>query len=374
MRAKDFLDVKLREFVNHGFDGDDEGNDPIGSFLKGLARKWWYGNERDRQQVEIILSEIGYEIGEDESGEPDAAVFLVMAGDVNGKSYVALGKSDLGPEINEGWRDTLAGAAMAAGVALGGGDAGANTGIPNQGYKEPIQMIQVVRPGDTVYSIAKRYGVTPGDIARVNRLDRKFTIKAGDELAIPAMSANSYKNISNKKISKPIKTLSGTSHEALLISAGKKIRMSKIELAAFLAQMSHETLGFKHLQELGGYKHFANYDPKYSPGLAADLGNEKPGDGMRYKGRGYIHLTGRDNYQLAGRALGLPLEKNPELAARPDIAAAIAIWYWQQRVRPRVKNFNDVVQVTRPINPKLNGLEDRKERFYEYKKWVLAQR
>jgi putative chitinase len=119
---------------------------------------------------------------------------------------------------------------------------------------------------------------------------------------------------------------------------------------------------------------FRKYDPKFAPRKAKALGNTKAGDGARYKGRGYIQLTGRYNYKRAGKALGLPLEEKPELAENPEVAAKVAVWFWQQRVQPKVNNFNDVRAVTKPINPGLNGLQDRKDSFIDFKKFKLAQR
>lgn len=55
----------------------------------------------------------------------------------------------------------------------------------------------------------------------------------------------------------------------------------------------------------------------------ADLGNVVPGDGPRYKGRGYIQLTGRSNYRTYGQAIGVNLEASPDLALDPTIAAAV---------------------------------------------------
>jgi putative chitinase len=72
--------------------------------------------------------------------------------------------------------------------------------------------------------------------------------------------------------------------------------------------------------------------------------------------------------------LGLPLEEKPELAIRPDIAAKIAVWYWKNRVKPNVINFNDTRDVTRYINPKLHGLADRHENFKDYKNMFIATR
>jgi putative chitinase len=93
------------------------------------------------------------------------------------------------------------------------------------------------------------------------------------------------------------------------------------------------------------------------------LGNKQAGDGAKYHGRGYIQLTGRDNYRRAGQALGLPLEAQPELVERPDVAAKVAVWFWQNQVAPRVTNFSDTAQVTKPINSGLRGLEDRQAKY-----------
>ncbi|MGD9587063.1 MAG: peptidoglycan-binding protein, partial [Brachymonas sp.] len=65
-----------------------------------------------------------------------------------------------------------------------------------------------------------------------------------------------------------------------------------------------------------------------------NLGNIHHGDGWRYHGRGYIQLTGRDNYARIGRELKLDLVNHPELAADREIAAKIAIHYWKDRVVP----------------------------------------
>lgn len=66
-------------------------------------------------------------------------------------------------------------------------------------------------------------------------------------------------------------------------------------------------------------------------GRVRGLGNDRLGDGPRYKGRGYIQLTGRANYRHYGQKLGFPLEKDPDLALRGDVAALVAVRYWQDR-------------------------------------------
>jgi predicted chitinase len=149
----------------------------------------------------------------------------------------------------------------------------------------------------------------------------------------------------------------------ILIRTAQAAGMKGKELAQFVAQCAHETANFSSLKELGGRLDFKKYDPKYNPRKAKMLGNKQVGDGAKYHGRGYIQLTGRDNYKRAGQALGLPLEAQPELVEQPDIAAKVAVWFWQNQVAPKVNNFNDTVQVTKPINSGLKGLDDRHNKY-----------
>lgn len=144
------------------------------------------------------------------------------------------------------------------------------------------------------------------------------------------------------------------------------------ELAQFLGQMKHESWNFERMKERSqGQGYFERrYGVKHAPRTAKILGNKLPGDGEKYHGRGYIQLTGRDNYRMAGQALGLDLINRPELAAKPDIAAKIAVWYWTTRVRPNVKNFADTAAVTRAINPAMRGLADRNENFKDYMRLI----
>ena len=152
-----------------------------------------------------------------------------------------------------------------------------------------------------------------------------------------------------------------------LVRAAQKAGYRGAELAQFLAQMEHESWDFERLREVPqGKNYFRKYDIKYNPRQAQSLGNTKPGDGQRYHGRGYIQLTGRSNYQMAGDALNIDLINKPELAARPDIAAQIAVWYWNTRVKPNVRDFRDTATVTKYINPGLRGLQDRHANFSNY--------
>jgi len=154
----------------------------------------------------------------------------------------------------------------------------------------------------------------------------------------------------------------------MLMKTAKERGIKGIELAQFLAQMEHESLDFKKMKEIGKSTYFNKYDPKHNPRLANKLGNKFKGDGVQFKGRGFIQLTGRKNYTQASRDLfgDDRLVKKPDLVAQPDIAARIAVWYWLDRVKPVVKDFTDTTRVTKIINGGLNGLADREGNFQDY--------
>jgi predicted chitinase len=129
------------------------------------------------------------------------------------------------------------------------------------------------------------------------------------------------------------------------------------ERAMFLAQMAHESGNFRYDEEIHDG---SNYEGR------SDLGNTKAGDGKRYKGRGYIQLTGRANYTHYGNKLGVDLAGNPELAKKPDVAADVAVAYWNERVDRAAAASGDVRTVTKNINGGYNGLQDRIDKFKKY--------
>lgn len=93
-----------------------------------------------------------------------------------------------------------------------------------------------------------------------------------------------------------------------------------------LATAFHETAHtLQPVSEIGAESYFwRRYDPDgLNPRLARRLGNTRPGDGVRFKGRGYVQLTGRRNYEVMGARLGLGLENEPDLALDPEVAAKI---------------------------------------------------
>ncbi len=133
--------------------------------------------------------------------------------------------------------------------------------------------------------------------------------------------------------------------------------------AAFIAQIAHESGQLRYKEEMASGDAYEG---------RRDLGNVRPGDGRRYKGRGLIQLTGRANYRQAGQALNLPLEDDPLMVVRdPYLNAAVAGWYWQSRDINSAADRNDFQLVTRLINGGLNGYQDRLN-YWERSKTILV--
>ena len=118
----------------------------------------------------------------------------------------------------------------------------------------------------------------------------------------------------------------------------------------FLAQVAHESGGFRYVCELASGE---DYEGR------ADLGNTEPGDGVRFRGRGLIQITGRANYRDCGNALGVDLLGQPELLERPVLAARSAGWFWISRNLNELADRGDVRAITKRINGGLNGYQDR---------------
>lgn len=133
---------------------------------------------------------------------------------------------------------------------------------------------------------------------------------------------------------------------------------SPVRIAAFLAQVGHESGGFVYVREIWGPTPAQlRYEGR------ADLGNIFPGDGSRFRGRGLIQVTGRTNYAKASGALGIDLIAHPELLEEKPLAARSAAWWWDAHGCNEIADTGDLTRLTRVINGGLNGLEDRKQRW-----------
>lgn len=132
--------------------------------------------------------------------------------------------------------------------------------------------------------------------------------------------------------------------------------------ASFLSQVAHESGQLVFVRELASG---AAYEGR------TDLGNVVAGDGVRFRGRGLLQITGRANYAACGVALGLDLLSSPQLLEQPVAACRSAGWFWQSRGLNRLADAGDQVAVTRRINGGTNGLAARLALFAVAKR-VLA--
>lgn len=129
--------------------------------------------------------------------------------------------------------------------------------------------------------------------------------------------------------------------------------VTPLQKAHFLAQLAHESDGFRTATE---YASGRAYEGR------KDLGNTEPGDGVRFKGRGLIQLTGRANYAAYSQDTygDDRCVRNPEMVAELPDAALAAGWFWRKKNINALADRDDVVAVTRRINGGTNGLAHRK--------------
>ena len=156
---------------------------------------------------------------------------------------------------------------------------------------------------------------------------------------------------------------------------------SKEQVAMFLAQIGHESASFKTLAENLNYskegllkvfpKYFTNAEASIyarRPELIANRvyanrmgnGSEASGDGWKYRGRGLIQITGKDNYTRMSKSLNLDLVRSPDALKSPLYASLSAGQYWEWR---GLKDISDIKIVTKKINGGYNGLADREKRY-----------
>lgn len=124
--------------------------------------------------------------------------------------------------------------------------------------------------------------------------------------------------------------------------------------AAFLAQLAHESGELVYMEEIASGEAYEG---------RKDLGNTQPGDGKRFKGRGPIQLTGRSNYRMAGKALGLDLESHPESVATPEIGFRVSVWFWTSHELNTLADKNTLEsfdKISKTINGGITGQAERR--------------
>ena len=170
-----------------------------------------------------------------------------------------------------------------------------------------------------------------------------------------------------------------------------------LRLSHFLAQAGHESGGFRVTQENLNYsakglvgifkKYFKRPDgtidePKAAayakkPEKIANLvyggrmgnGAEASGDGYKFRGRGYIQLTGKDNYTAFGKSIGVDMSVNPDSVASTH-ALTSAAWFWSKNKLNEIADTGAtdevVTKITKRVNGGTIGLPDRIKHFKEF--------
>lgn len=129
--------------------------------------------------------------------------------------------------------------------------------------------------------------------------------------------------------------------------------------AAFLAQVAHESGSLRYVKELADGSAYEG---------RADLGNSSPGDGVKYKGRGLLQITGKSNYRACGVGISLDLLASPELLEQPENACRSAAWFWDSRGLNQYADTDRFGSLTKRINGGFNGIDER------IKHWLRARK
>lgn len=145
---------------------------------------------------------------------------------------------------------------------------------------------------------------------------------------------------------------------------GKYAVITRLQIAAFIAQIAHESGQLRYVRELGSDAYLSKYD---TGKLAKALGNtpEADGDGQKYRGRGLIQITSRANYRDCSEALfgDSRLLVTPELLEQPGYAVMSAAWFWHRVGLNTLAGQGNLEKITRKINGGLNGWEDHQKLY-----------
>lgn len=164
-----------------------------------------------------------------------------------------------------------------------------------------------------------------------------------------------------------------------------------LRICHFLAQVLHESGGLTTTKEGLNYdakgllRVFGKYfDSKtaalyeHKPDMIASRvyanrmknGDEKSQDGYKYSGRGFIQITGRENYDSLSKEFGVDFLKSPALIASPEYSFLSAGWFWDKKGLNLFADRDDVLGITKKINGGFNGLDDRKDYLTKCKKYI----
>ena len=240
---------------------------------------------------------------------------------------------------------------------------------------------------EAVKAFQTKNGLTPDGIVG----DTTWAKIMGQDTPVPAPPVQTIVPVGGLKLDK-LKGHIPDSVIAMIPDTAAKFQINTpLRLAHFLAQCGHESGGFKVTQENLNYsaKGLAGIFKKYFPTEAVATpyarqpqkiankvyanrmanGSEASGDGYKFRGRGYIQLTGRDNYTQFGKAIGEDIASNPD-AVSSNYALLSAAWFWSKNGLNKLADGGAgdtvVTSITKRVNGGTIGLPDRIKHFKEY--------
>lgn len=210
------------------------------------------------------------------------------------------------------------------------------------------------------FSGVKPEGPVPDPIGSTFGSLKEYAENAPTNLVSPGnMPIDGIEKIPNYKTSVKVPP------ELVLAMRKYGVGRTPIERAHFLAQVAHESMNFFYKEEIAS-------------GIAYEgdkrLGNNRPGDGVRFKGRGYIQLTGRYNYTKFGPMVGADLVSNPLLVSQKYYADVSCLFWKVNGIGAIATNssYPTLVAVTKCVNGRDKGIDDRAAKFKKY--WTELQR
>lgn len=285
------------------------------------------------------------------------------------------------PIMTEGWRDDLKKRSRQVGLGLTAA-AGFIGGLKSHDYFYPPYQYTQQQAQDT-----QDEPLIPSDdnddyYQGPTSVDKN----QGPEIEVPKIPKAEIPTVKEPELQTPLKQ----SYLKKYIQAQKMVKLPNdlennlknsamkqgivgLELDQFLGQWAHESGNFTQFDEM--YRNGEAFKSKKwfidhywkNERIRKALGNKHPNDAWMYRGRGFCQLTGRGNYEQAGKALGIDLANKPNLAANPKYMESIAIWYWKNRVATKVdaEHMGDTTAVSRAIN---HG--ESKENIQKRHTWV----
>ena len=186
---------------------------------------------------------------------------------------------------------------------------------------------------------------------------KKETIKAPAPIVTPEKKTTTEK--------KPTPPGFETGKNVMIAALGAEGIKDTNARAQIIAQAAHESGKFRYTEELGKSDYFLKYDGR------KDLGNTQPGDGPRFKGRGFLQTTGRVNYQQFKDAFNVDVVSNPEILGEAKYAAQSAL-FWFKKNAKKVQSLSkgdwaDTKGITKAVNGGYNGLAEREHYFDIFK-------